>query len=336
MKHLLLSAGSIVALGAAGTREETLEYRVEEGTEITRTFEARAEYELEEVVFYADGEIVNELSDVDMTIDSLERIVVRDELVEVEDGRPTDLRRTFLELVQEDTQSNGEDELESVSGSDLEGLTVRFLWDDDDEAYYAEADDEDHVDEEVLEGLIGGLDLLDFLPDGEVEEGDEWELEASTYLSLMWPSGLLGFYDENASGADPVSTHLNQQIIENLDGEGVASFEGVRDEDGERLAVISVSLAIDTYAEAEREIEEHDVTYDVEIEIDREIEGELLWDLERGVLYSASFEADAEMVRTTSSVAELEDQDGNTQEVDLEREDTYGGTVTYEVDFEVE
>ena len=317
-------------IATAAVLADGVSFAVEEGTELTRTFEARGEYELKSAALILDGERVRESEDVEMTIDSLERIVVTDELDEIEDGRPTDLTRTFVELVQESTDATEDEEYESSSSSDLEGLSVRFLWDEDDESYYAEAvDDDDDLEDDVLAWLAGDMDFLEYLPDGEVSEGDEWDLDASAYLAIMWPGGLLGFYDDGDVEIDPFNVAVDRQVVENLTGSGTATLEELRDEDGESVAVISIELDVETWALEDREVEGGEVTYD--IEINREIEGELVWNLDRGRLDTATFDAVAGMVRTVSWTAETEDGD-----IDVEQEERYEGTIAYEVEFEEE
>jgi hypothetical protein len=327
MKRLLLPAA---CLFVAPSLQETLEFAPEEGIELTRTFEAHAEYSIDSISLSVDGEVVQETDEIEFSVDSLERIVVTDEIAEVDDGRPTDFRRTFVELTQENTESAGDEENERTSGSDLEGITVRFLWDDGDEEYYVELDDDDdEVEERLLEWLTDDMDMRGVLPDGEVEEGDEWDIDAEAYLTLMWPSGLLGFHGEDEDGVDDYDRGMNQQIVENIEGEGTATFEGLRDEDGTTVAVIRVELSVETWADGETEIEGTEL--DTGIVLERDVEGEVLWDVESGHLYGAHLEADAEMRITRSRVAETEEGD-----FDVENEEVYSGSITYDVEIERE
>ena len=316
---------------SSDARQETIGFQLEEENAFLRTFESVAESQLDRISYAIDGEVVNETDDVDFTVESLERVIVRDEIIEVEDGRPTDFRRTFVELIQESTQTIGEDDVELESGSDLEGVTIRFLWDDDDEAFYAELDDDDDdVDEDTLEWLRADMDLFGMLPDDDVEEGDSWEIDASAYLPLMWPGGLVDYFENEAEGYDEFEQAMNRAVIENLEGEGTVTFEETRDEDGTRVAVLSVELAVESSVELEREEEEGgDVT--IELEIERDIEGEVLWDLDNGHLYSAHFEADSEWDRTESRDVE---HDGTDYE--LSQTFHFSGNVTYDVEIERE
>ena len=330
MKQVLIPA-ALVLLAGGPAREVAIVYEPEEGTVLTRTFEAVGEMSLTAVEVTVDGEeLEREWDEFDYEYESLERIVVTDELAEVQHGRPTDLVRTFDELLQEASFYIADEERETTSLSELEGRTVRFLWDDEDEVYIAEtSDDEDDIDEDILEWLAEDMDLRLLLPDGEVEEGDEWEIDAAVYLTLMWPSGLLGFVDEGEAGKDPVQRELNEEVIENLEGEGSATFEEVREEDGVRLALISVEITVETWADSETEQE--GVEIELEVEISRDITGEILWDLDHGHLFAADFEADAEYVRTMTRP--VESPHG---EVEVTEIRTFSGTIEYTVEIERE
>ncbi len=329
MKQVLIPA-SLVLFAGGPVRDVAIVYEPEEGTVLTRTFEAIGEMSLTAVEVTVDGEeLEREWDEFDYEYESLERIVVTDELAEVQGGRPTDLVRTFDELLQEASSTIAGEELETISLSELEGRTVRFLWDDEDEVYVVEtSDDEDDIDEDVLAWLAEDMDLRLLLPDGEVEEGDEWEIDAAAYLTLMWPSGLLGFVDEGKA-KDPVQRELNEEVIENLEGEGSATFEELREEDGVRLALISVELEIETWADSA--MEQEGVEIEIEVEISRDITGEILWDLDHGHLFAADLEADAEYVRTMTRPWETPNG-----EVELTEVRTFSGTIGYTVEIERE
>ena len=254
MKVLLVPASLFVL---AGSTSEEVAYAPEEGLTLTRTFEARATFTLDEVSATIDGEELEAPTEFDYEFDSLERIVVTDEILEAEDGRPTDLLRTFDELLQETTYRNSEEETEVLSTSEMEGRTIRFYWDDEDEAYVVESDDgEDELEDDTLAFLLEDMDLRLALPDGEVEEGDEWSVDPAAYLTLMWPGGLLDFLDEGEAEKDPVSREMNEEVIENLDGEGSATLVEFREEDGARVAVISLELDVETWADSDVEPED--------------------------------------------------------------------------------
>lgn len=332
MKLLPIPAMLLLLAGSA-PREETIAFAPEEGTTLERTFQAHAEYTIE-FGMRIDGEDLEPSEQPDYTSEWTETIAVTDEILGVEDGRPTDLKRTFDDLSQESTDTVGDDEVERSLSSDLEGETVRFTWDDDDEEYHVELVDEDSdLDPDVLQWLSEDMDLLGVLPDDEVEVGDSWEIDESVYLPLMWPSGLVGFHAEDEDAPDADDNERNQQTIDNLEAEGTATFEEVReDEDGRRLAVLSIELSITTSTSRTREDEGPEgesVEVTVDEEIERELEGEILWDLDAGHLHSVSLEGDSTWVQTES--ADVDTPDGTRN---VARVITMDGTISYSVEID--
>jgi hypothetical protein len=303
-----------------------LAYRPEDGTTLRRTFEARAEYERTELEFTLDGEPFEPPEEPpDFSLSFLERIVVSDELVSVADGRPTELVRTFEELLQESTYTSGEEELETTAGSELEGRELRFTWDSEAEEYDIEAADGEELDEERTEWLIEDMDLRALLPGQEVEPGDEWELEPELYLAFMWPGGLLDFREE---GQEESGDATSRQTIERLEGTGQARLLELREEDGLELAVIEVELEITTGSADSQEVEGGEL--ELEVEIERTITGTILWDIEHGHAHSAELEAEAS--RLTTRLATGEDEQGNALE--FEQAELLEGTISYRATIE--
>ncbi len=322
MKPLLAPTFLLVLSGVPG-EGASLAFEPEEDTTLERTFEARAEYERTDLELTVDGEPYEPPAEIPGYSEHfLERISVSDRLEQVGEGRPLELVRTFDELLQETTFSAGEEKLETTAGSALEGRSVRFTWDEEEERYSVESADEDDLDDEVREWLLEDLDLLALLPDEEVEPGDEWEVAPELYLAFMWPSGLLDFREEGQDEAD-TGREFSQQTIEKLAGKGQARFEELREEEGLRLAVIHVELEITTGSESTREAESGELQLSIEIE--RTIEGTVLWDLEHGHAHSAELEAEAS--RQTTRTGTTQDPEGN--EVELEQSELFEGTIRY-------
>jgi len=330
MKSTYLLLAPLVLATPLVPTETKLDFAPEEGTVLTRHFEATLEMELASFQVLLDDEELT-IPDVDWSIEWVESIEVEDELLEVEDGRPTEMVRTFGDLRQESTiDANGE-EHELLSTSALQGRVLRFEWDDDAEYYTIESDDDEgDLDEETLEWLEEDMDLRAVLPEDAVETGDTWEIDAAVYLPLMWPGGLLGFLEEDEDELSPLSRELNEETIENLTGEGEATLEEIREESGVRVAVIKLELGIETEAEAvDDDLETEDgeeippLTHTVTIE--RQLEGEILWDLEHNHLYSADIQAS---VKKTHARSQTVHADGEHEVVEQE---TYEGRLEYVV-----
>ena len=327
MKSSFLLLAPLVLATSAANDEISLHYDPEEGTVLRRVFEATQEEDLQMSMFLDGEELVMQESEIVFT--SVETIEVEDELESVEDGRPTELVRTFTDLRQDATIELGEDEKEMLSISDLEGRVLRFEWDEDAEYYTVETDDDGpELDEETLEWLEEDMDLRAVLPGDEVEVGDSWDIDETAYLPLMWPGGLLGFYDEEDGGTHDYVRELNREKIENLSGEGEATLVEVRDEDGTRVAVIRIELEVETEAEATNDEGPVEIVHTYTSE--RTIGGEILWDLDHDHLHSVDAEADFKTISARERTVEL---DG---EQHLEERDSYEGTIRYLVTVERE
>jgi hypothetical protein len=325
---LLLSAPFFLATTLATTGPE-LVFEPEEGTVLTRRFVATLDMDLVDYTATLDGDEL-ELNELELNISSVETIEVTDELVGVEDNRPTEIVRTFDELTQEATVTANGEESEQLSTSALEGRSLRFEWDEGAEYYTIEtADEEGDLDDETLEWLEEDMDLRALLPEDEVEVGDSWEIDEGVYLPLMWPGGLLDFRDEGEEEEVPdYRRELNQETIENLTGEGEVTFEKVREEGGVRVAVLRIDLEVETDASATESEGPTDIDHG--LDISRRIEGVILWDLDHGHLFSVELEAEVEMTRTRTRIVETE------EELELEEEDRFEGELTYEVFIERE
>lgn len=342
---LLLPPLALLLLAHSSRDEVALAFGPEEGTVLKRSFDAQASHELTELTRSVNGQDVEYPGELpELSSRFTEHIVVTDRLVGVEDGRPTELERTFDELAQENTDTSGDEEAKVELGSDLEGRTVRFHWDEDDGSYTVEsADDGDELDGSVARWLAEDMDLRLVLPDREVEVGDEWDLDARLYLAFMWPSGLLGFHVEGEE-TDDDERELSGQTIDNLEGSGTARLEEVREEDGVRVAVLHVELEITTGSERvlpavdpdeveEGEFPRPEIT--VEVRIERKLEGTLLWDLEHGHALSAELECESSRLHTEkwTVTGELE---GEEVSADVEQSRRFEGTIRYSARIERE
>jgi hypothetical protein len=334
MRHLLACAFLALIIS---TRENVLEleYAPEEGSTLRRTFVAEAEFELTDLTASVDGEALERGDELPpYSTRFTEHIAVLDRLERVVDGRAHEFTRTFEKLLQENGEAFGEDESESELESPLEGLTVRFRYDEDGERYRVEADESDELDEGLLDALAADMDLLLLLPGREVEVGDEWDVAPELYLAFMWPSGLLDFHAEGEEvGGDERAMSL--QTIERLAGTGSARLDELREEDGVRVAVIHLELEITTGSERELPAseEEERPALAIEVEIERAMEGTVLWDLEHGHALSAELECRASRLHAEAFTVQGE-RDGEPVEADVERARLLEGTIRYSASIE--
>jgi hypothetical protein len=149
----------------------------------------------------------------------------------------------------------------------------------------------------------------------------------------MWPSGLLDFQAEGSEEPSDDERSMSRQTIERIEGSGTARLEEVREEDGVRVAVLSVELEITTGSDSvlpalsEDDIERPEIT--IEVEIERTLEGTILWDLEHGHALSAEFECEASRLHTESWTITGEDDEGEEIEAEVEQSRLLEGTIKY-------
>ena len=87
-------------------------------------------------------------------------------------------------------------------------------------------------------------------------------------------------------------TEVSRDLVQNLGGEVTATFEGLTEDDGRPIALISIEADLETEGEGEVENEAGEMeTHNVEFAM--ELEGELRWDLEAG--HAAGFEVSGDV-----------------------------------------
>jgi hypothetical protein len=278
----------------------------------------------------------------DMAMRVGQSITVTDNYASVEDGRVTKLARTFDKLGGNTRLSGshavaGELEQDSDLESELEGTTVAFDWDEEDETYGATFPDGDG-DEELLVDLREDMDLAGFLPSGDVAEGDSWSIEPEAVRALLAPGGNLKLKPVGDLGDMSASGQFSQSdLIGELEGKFQATFGGTREEGDAQVAVIRLDLEVrsarDLSAMAselagmmssklppnmEVEVSALDVEYELEAE------GELLWDVQAGLVHALHLSGQMrQIVDTTMTMKQ------GTKSQTMETSQTFTGTQTF-------
>lgn len=291
----------VPALLAMRPVADQLSFSPEEGSTLSKSFELTISLALDDAMMLVDGQDMAEMILAqEPGVDATVLMTIQDTYEEMGEGRPTKLLRTFEQASYEyDTGSDSGSE----SMEDIEGVSVRFTWSDEEERYVAEFAEDSEADEEVLQSLGEDMDLRALLPYDEVEVGDTWDVELvgnvlmpGVDLTSSWDSG------EIPPEAEPVIAFIEGEMDNMVESMIVScEYTGTRDEDGVQVGVVaitqectySVSLA-DLIAEmaglAGAEVEV-DVEYaDVEFELAGE--GELLWNLAGGHVSSFTLESD--------------------------------------------
>ena len=281
----LLLAPILVASTTAGP--QAIRYAPAPDTTLVRVVQLVTELDKEEMTSTMNGqEIPPEfLPEMELTVLHASTFVVTDRIAAVADGRPVELHRTFdsvelqsreeLEMYGEVTTSEGK------ATSPYEGQELHITWSEDEEAYAMVLVEDD----EVVEGLREDMDLRGFLPTGEVEEGDSWELEAEVLLGLFYPGGDLALEWE---GDDLQGQPFTE---DQLTGKVEARFAGIQD-DGQALIEITGEVRTATSAEGNLEhIPVAEGTATITTEDTFELDGRLYWNLETGHMDSLELDA---------------------------------------------
>ena len=113
-----------------------------------------------------------------------------DRTVESADSKRTVFDREYEELSLnmsiEITPPFGEGTNEEASGeSELEGATVRFTWDADDEDFASAFAEGEDGDDDLLEGLTAEFPWASYLPEEGVEADAEWNIAPEVLIQTM-------------------------------------------------------------------------------------------------------------------------------------------------------
>lgn len=257
---ILLAALAAPAFLSASDRKDSPTFGPRAGSRVTKTFETRTDMELDSFSLVVDGQdLGGMMGNVEVAIRSTLNVAVTDVYVAVSDGRPTELRRNYDDLVSDVSlnmsadmaEGGGEQSFSSVS--DLEGRTVVFRWNADEGAYDATYEEEGG-DDSLLEGLQEDMDLRVFLPTSEVAEGEQWNVDIKSLHSIIAPGGDLGMAPE---GEDVDMEQLEElfgqdfmtMVSDLFDGTCVCTYKGMREVDGVSLAEIDVELKVTSNAD---------------------------------------------------------------------------------------
>lgn len=233
----------------------------------------------------------------------------------------------------------------SEEESPLDELSVHFTRGE--QGFVPSFPEDSSEDEELLEGLTGPLPFAALLPDGAVDPGDEWELPASAIWDFIEPGGDLSFRDP------AVQEDLPEGIMKvdasnfpaELDGDTTASLVEVKELDGVRHAVISLTIEITRFQDltdmmgaqetgSPEDLPEGAVIPDIDsLEVEQSLEGEgtLLWNLEEGV--ATSLEISLDSARTEIMRLSI---DMGTEAVEIEQTSVFEGELSASYDVKVE
>ena len=315
MKKILLLAAPLLflpSLLAVRPPVAKLRFAPAAGTKLTRTFENKTEFSLDNLSLKVNGQDSMK-PEVEMTMTQNQKLVINDEFVKVQEGAPKLLRRKFDDLGSEmsleakvEIMGQSQDQNKSGKGtSDLTGKTVVFTWDDDSKAFKTAFDPAEEK-AELLKGLREDMDLRVLLPKDEVKVGDEWDVDVSGLASVIAPGGELKIKPQEKAEAEPMGMGdmggmggVSDWLGDALSGKAKAKFTGMRDVGGHSYAVISLDVKAKgskdltelVKAEVAKASKEGMQMETESVDVDFEIagQGELLWDVDGGHAHSFDF-----------------------------------------------
>jgi len=333
-RHLLTLLVAGPALLALQPRADNVSFAPADGSSLTKEFQIDFELALGDVTLLMNGMDVSENLPGDFEVSTEIYMKVGDTYVEVADGKPLDLIRSYeaLEARWESPDDSGD--ADSGPLTEVEGKQVHFKWNPDAETYDVTFH-ECEGDESVLEKLGVDMDLRAMLPESEVSEGDTWTLESSQVGPLV----LFGAKADELSlelEDDPlgigalIEAELAPQIAALIQGLSAdCTYEGRQELDGTTVGAIEVALegegSIDLAGLIQGLIETQvpdgmDISVDVDeaiVSLTLEGEGALYWDLEAGSLHS--FELSPELEILVDVAVHVEAQ-GDSQDLEASLE----------------
>lgn len=318
-------------------------FQPKSGTAITKHVAIENELELEDMSMEVNGVDMSEMAgQVEMAMKVTMKLTVTDTYEAVAGERPAKLKRSFEEIssnthVSGSNPAMGAEEKDIPLASELEGATVVFAWDDGDGAYRVSFDGDQEGDAELLEDLEENLDLRGFLPSAEVAEGDSWKVSAEAVRAALAPGGDIKLRPEGETNPMGGMDQFSQNdMIGDLDGEFQASYAGTRQEDGVKVAVIKLTIDAKSAQDMSArlaEIKEQmkgNLPDGVEIDISAldgeyayEAEGELLWNLESGLIHGLSLSGEVRMIVDMAMGMKMGDEE---QSMDISQ--TFAGNQT--------
>jgi hypothetical protein len=277
--------------------------------------------------------------DIEMGMEIVNTITVTDTYGPLKDGQPAKLTRTFdaigaeMEMdVAVSMMGNEENQSPNGSGSsELEGSTVEFAWNADSGEYDVKFADGEEGDADLLEGLVEDMDLRGLLPEGEISEGESYDIELAALIDVLAPGGDLKLdmevdgQEAGMGGPDPAMMSDFRAFFEDmLEGKATGKYVGVREIDGVQVAVIELDIEIDASADMSDMASEMmgGEELPAEMSIDRldvnmtyEGGGELHWNMAAGHVHGMALKAD---ISLAMDMAMAMDMGGQSMDLGME------------------
>jgi hypothetical protein len=309
---LVLASLALLPLGAQAPRGDELRFAPAKGLRLAKSYELEASLAFDSMRLIVDGsEHESPRQPPRRETERTTSIAFVDEYVAVEAGAIAELVREFGAIAQTTHMEMGDGSRERADSSALTGHKVRFAQTEAGEPANASWVDEG-ADDALLDGLALDADALGCLPAGPVSEGETWDVPVAAFRRLIEPGGDLQLAAEDAE-ADEAQRAQQRELDDSMQGEITATYLGLREEDGRKLAAIRIEAKVALRAEGEAPGRRGGPPSQRLVEIELEYEGELHWDAAAGHL--AGYELHGDQKSKTTNTSESTGSDGVTRSV---------------------
>jgi hypothetical protein len=260
MRTLLLMFGLGLALAPA--KEIATEYKAGVARKIT--IEAAVYMETTSMEIERDGEKQDGFGGSSTDTERTEIHV--DQVLEAEDGKPTKVRRQFVEVGGNSAMEFGETSRESELESPWKGVTIELTPASEGKSDAEVVAGTEPSGDGALEGHAIGLFLDGFLPSTAVEEGGEWDIGSAAIVRglrldvqrKLFPPPARGEGREGGGGGGRRGGRGfgggggSDSILAQSEWKGTGKFAGTEDKGGVTCAVIELELETSGDAKIER------------------------------------------------------------------------------------
>ena len=258
------AALSLPLFGSFDFGADRVRFAPAEGLSLEKSFVLSTDLVMDEMRMLMNGEPPPMDMDMEMSGNTTLTVQVVDTYVKLADGRPGKLAREYASLgsasaMEMTMPMMGEQKMDATGSSELTGKTVHFTWDAESSSFEPSFPEGQEADLALLEDLAEDLDLRDFLPAGDVEVDESWDIDPPAVLALVAPGGDLKITPDNAELAEMSMGSMGgdlSQMFGEVKGSVKASFKGFREESGVKLAVIALEIDVESSSEMTEMIRE--------------------------------------------------------------------------------
>jgi hypothetical protein len=251
------AALSLPLFGSFDFGADRVRFAPAEGLSLEKSFVLSNEMVMDEMRMLMNGEPPPMDMQMEMSGTTTMTVQVVDTYVKLGAGRPSKLAREYASLgttsaMEMTVPMMGEQQMDATGSSELTGKTVHFTWNEESGGFEPSFPEGQEADAALLEDLAEDLDMRDFLPNGDVEVDESWDIDPQAIVALVAPGGDLKITPDNAELAEMSMGSMGgdlRQMLGEVKGSVKATFKGFREEGDAKLAVIALEVDVESAAE---------------------------------------------------------------------------------------